>query len=289
MNTDNQYTDAGTADSGENRPEKKSVGQTLKRERVKKRLSIAHIAEDLKFNEEYIEALENSEFDKLPAPPYVRVYIKTLAGYLGLDSQKMLSQYAEETGSTFPDPREERHDTMTVRISDEKNNNHWIAVSVIIVLIGAFVYLLRNQTNTDTETSAPSYINTEDSLLPEDTGTVGDSLSGPSGAAETTVDSTPADTTDTDTQVQAPVQPDSLNLRLEITRDSTWMRVYADGRQVKNGFYRKGSMTITARDSFNLNVGKNGVVSYRLNGNILPVPAENALISKITGDTLETW
>ena len=66
------------------------VGDILRKERITRRITVETIAKDLKLNVKYIKALEASEYEALPADPYVRVYLRSLAKYLSLDSEEIL-------------------------------------------------------------------------------------------------------------------------------------------------------------------------------------------------------
>src|SRR5690349_14325837 len=46
-----------------------------------------------KVRSKYLRALEEEEFDVLPAPTYVRGFLRTYADYLGLDGQLYVDEY----------------------------------------------------------------------------------------------------------------------------------------------------------------------------------------------------
>jgi len=74
------------------------VGDILRKERITRRITVETIAKDLKLNVNYIKALESSEYELLPAEPYIRVYLKSLTKYLSLDSESILQQFHKERG-----------------------------------------------------------------------------------------------------------------------------------------------------------------------------------------------
>jgi cytoskeletal protein RodZ len=310
MNKDKSNNDtSATGDSGTT----ERVGDILKRERVKLRLSISHIADDLKFNKSYIEALEACDYDKLPAAPYVRVYLKTLAQYLSLDPKELLQKYSEETNQFFPDPKKERNDTISIRVSQDRKPNHWIPISVLILLIGAFIFVLNRTQPTPEEGEVSPYgerppqIHGEKPAAPEND-PAGEEGEETENAEESEPESSPMNE-DTesdpsedsgeseeesrdDEQAEAAGEEEEslpLSLNLEIREDSTWMQIYADGRRVKNGIYQTQSMDITARDSININMGNNSVVSYTLNSEPLNIPGTSVRITRITPDTVIQW
>lgn len=69
----------------------KSVGDLLKEKRTFHRLSLESLSEKTKIKIEYLEALENSEFEKLPGASFVRGYIKTYARIFRFDHQPLIA------------------------------------------------------------------------------------------------------------------------------------------------------------------------------------------------------
>lgn len=69
----------------------KQVGEMLKEEREKYRLTLDEVAKRTRIRAEYIQALEESRFQDLPAAPFVKGYIKTYAKLLGLTYQPLIA------------------------------------------------------------------------------------------------------------------------------------------------------------------------------------------------------
>lgn len=57
----------------------KTVGELLREERMNHALSIQELAKKTRIRVEYLEALEENQFDKLPAATFVKAYIKIYA------------------------------------------------------------------------------------------------------------------------------------------------------------------------------------------------------------------
>ncbi len=70
-----------------------TIGQTLKAEREKQKLTIAEVALTIKTKQLYVRAIEENRFDELIAPIYARGFIKLYAELLGLDPQPLLNLY----------------------------------------------------------------------------------------------------------------------------------------------------------------------------------------------------
>jgi len=76
-----------------------SPGALLKREREKRGLSYAEVSQQTRLRAHLLVAIENEEWDLLPAPTLVKGFIRSYARVLGLDEERILELYREETGS----------------------------------------------------------------------------------------------------------------------------------------------------------------------------------------------
>ena len=86
-----------------NGPRDTRVGDILKQEREKRRISVDAVARTLKLNAKYIEALEANRYDQLPGDTYIRVYLRSLSRFLSLDSEEIFQRFFQERGLTGAD------------------------------------------------------------------------------------------------------------------------------------------------------------------------------------------
>lgn len=70
-----------------------NLGQHLKNIREEKKIPVAQVAQELKTSMDIIQAIEANEYDVLPAPIYVKGYLRSYANYLGLDSDAIVDLY----------------------------------------------------------------------------------------------------------------------------------------------------------------------------------------------------
>ena len=73
------------------------VGGMLHDARLKKGLKIEAIAKELYIRPAYLEAIESSNYDEIPEPPYGVGFIRTYAEFLGLNSARVVQLFKEET------------------------------------------------------------------------------------------------------------------------------------------------------------------------------------------------
>ena len=66
-----------------------SIGETLRRERLRRGLNLDQIAQATKIGTRLLEAMEANEFDKLPGGVFTRSFIRQYAHALGLDDDAL--------------------------------------------------------------------------------------------------------------------------------------------------------------------------------------------------------
>ena len=76
-----------------------SLGALLRKEREKKGFNYAQISQQTRMRPHFVEAIENEDWDLLPAPTLVKGFIKSYARVLSLDEERLLDLYREETGA----------------------------------------------------------------------------------------------------------------------------------------------------------------------------------------------
>jgi cytoskeleton protein RodZ len=72
---------------------KGGFGQRLKREREMREVSLDELTKSTRISQRFLEALENEEWSKLPGGVFGRGFVRTIAGYLGLDEEELLGEY----------------------------------------------------------------------------------------------------------------------------------------------------------------------------------------------------
>ena len=122
------------------------IGNTLREARVRRNISLQQAEEDTKIRVKYIQAMENEDFDVLPAGTYVKGFMRTYAEYLELDYQVLLDEYNERFGSG----EHREHIIHQQRSSREvkadaprrKSQTNYLLVAIIAVIIVAVLAYL---------------------------------------------------------------------------------------------------------------------------------------------------
>jgi cytoskeletal protein RodZ len=75
-----------------------SFGETLRRERELRQISLREIAEATKINLRYLDALERDDFRHLPGGVFNKGFVRAYAQFIGIDAESMVTAYLEEDG-----------------------------------------------------------------------------------------------------------------------------------------------------------------------------------------------
>jgi cytoskeleton protein RodZ len=88
---------------------KGTFGERLKRERELREVTLTEIASATRISPRFLEALENENWGQLPGGVFGRGFVRTIARYLGLSEEDLLSEYdlARVEGADSPSPRPE--------------------------------------------------------------------------------------------------------------------------------------------------------------------------------------
>jgi cytoskeleton protein RodZ len=115
------------------------IGNSLREARLRQQLQFSVLEERTKVRPKYLRALEDEQFDLLPAPTYVKGFLKAYADALGLDGQLYVDEFnsrfvAGEEDAPF---RTQRHASSRAARRVER-----LAVLVALVAIGLVTAVL---------------------------------------------------------------------------------------------------------------------------------------------------
>ena len=112
---------------------KGTFGERLKRERELREVTIKEIASATRIAAKFLQALENEEWEKLPGGVFGRGFVRSVARYLGLSEENLLSDYDQARGeaSTPAQKPEERIPSPP----------KWIPAIAVVLLVAVVVGL----------------------------------------------------------------------------------------------------------------------------------------------------
>jgi cytoskeletal protein RodZ len=302
-----EENEAGWQAKEETGPER--VGDVLRRERIARRIALETIAKDLKLNVQYVRSLEANDYNNLPADPYIRVYLRSLAKYLLLDPEVVLKKFYDDRGIHDENFRKGSDTQIVITMAKtpgKKEVKPWMIIVGVIVVLGIVSFFANRKTGMPgAQGNAPHAIPSAAPVRPDSakptvhkaapTDATEDSLIGKMVRHDTAVAApapvaapATATTAAPDTGVPAAIAVDSismgrgiLSLEIKAKKDSVWLQIFSDGVSWKNWLKENQTKRCVARDSFNVCVGNNSLLAYTFNGKTFRIEARDVAIFKI--------
>ncbi len=133
----------------ENIPQEEiSIGDLLRTEREKKGISKSRLAEDIKVREHVIDAIENEEWDKLPARVFIKGFIRSYTISIGYDTKKALRLFDKNAPSRGEDS------PVPLTGGRKKSRVMFYAVPILIILaVAVYLFTARDKVENGIETS----------------------------------------------------------------------------------------------------------------------------------------
>ncbi len=258
---------------GEMEPQKESgIGAILKAEREKSGLSHDQVAQITKLRRHYIEALENEEWDNLPAPVFIKGFIRSYAQALGLDETKIFDLYKKigPVGEAPPTP--------LVEPKKSKKRRVVIIISLLVAVAAIISLWIGYSDRTPSSQNREILLETQKQTTKKEQPAASRSTEQES-VKEQKVTSTyteqPTDLKEGDKVEKAtfpqneslPTQSTDWLVLKGVVKSKTWMRIYIDDQEPKEYIFEPGSMPQwKAREGFDILIGNAAGIEFDFNG-----------------------
>jgi cytoskeleton protein RodZ len=141
-----------------------SIGEFFKQVRETKGLTIDEVASKTRIRTDFVKALEEGNFAKLPDQVFARGFVRSYARSLGLDEDDAIQRFTQSSGAYY-DKQGER-ERLKVRQAEEdrkrKANRKAVAIAIGIAILTLIFLLSREQssllvrrTSSDSPASTP--------------------------------------------------------------------------------------------------------------------------------------
>ncbi|HEV8338399.1 MAG TPA: RodZ domain-containing protein [bacterium] len=236
------------------------LGESLRRAREARGLSLAQAERLTKIRAVYLDALEEERFATLPPRPYAKGFVRIYAAALGLDPGALLDAFDAHLPAVAPTPLSQAAEipleppAPPSRLRRLVTMALWILIPVVIALAVVLYVNVRDFVRTgpraaSSPSPAPAPASPPPSVLP---GAVPLPAASPSPAA------TPVP--------PAPQAVEGIAVALAVTEES-WLRVTVDGRRIFQGLMYPGdTATWTAQRELEVRIGNAGGVTLIVNG-----------------------
>lgn len=243
------------------------IGDILRKEREKQRMTIEDIENGTSIRASYIEAIEKGEYDKMPGRVYAKGFIKNYANFLKLNGDEIVKQFVAEV-SPAVEPVEIEVDKddgkktafsvsgKRIGISEEgfsignylSANAILAAIIAVVVVVGGIFYYTKDSGTEVAKTDVKT----------QETKPVAQTPAAPAQPA-------PAPAAHQVAAAPAP-QVDGVNVQATFS-DDCWMLVTVDGAVVYEGVINAGQvMDWKGNDNVNFRIGNAGAVDFVMNG-----------------------
>lgn len=135
-----------------------AIGQSLKEARTRMGMEVAEAEDRTKIRAKYIRALENEDWEILPAPAYIRGFLRTYGQILGLDGEMLADRYRRFHETQVSGPISHSEPVLTERRRGPSGNGGGPSRGLLIGLVAAaivVVLLILGLTGGGDESSGP--------------------------------------------------------------------------------------------------------------------------------------
>ena len=224
------------------------IGISLREARLRQHLELPEVEQATKIRGKYLRALEEEQFEVLPATTYVTGFLRAYADYLGLDGQL----YVDEFNSRYIAGEEETplraRRTSTVNTQRRVESNTILFALVAIGIVTALALAAAKFGGSKPQNTPLS--------------------AAPNAAAK-----------------HKAVRPTVANVVLTAKRGSAWLMVHArsaSGPQLFQGVLEQGKSLPVSGKRLWINVDKPENLTVRLNGKLKPIPTGKPMVFLVT-------
>jgi cytoskeleton protein RodZ len=267
-----------------------SVGETLRRERLRKDMSLEQISRETKISARLLEAIEKDQFDLLPGGVFAKSFVRQYARFLGLDEEELASEVEKAMhpagdlpsfASAAPEPAFKVPRVVEWEGAGRSNSSVLpaLALVVAVMLVCSAVYAWWQRSRRPAPApppiaaaqKAPAAIPKPAEPTPAPVTEV--AASKPETATQTDAPPsapTPEAPAPEAAAAPAPVESDNPAATLHVSltaEDDVWVRVWADGKVVVDGVLKPNVVrTIAAVDNLRIRTGNAGSLQVTVNG-----------------------
>lgn len=222
--------------------------EILKKKREESGKDLKEIAHTLKIRADYLKAIEDEEFEKLPVAVYAKGYIRDYAKFLKIDPEVILKAYILKTSPPVP----EKTPPVADAVKTKKPAIKYLVVTAIFLAI-AVVYILSSLDSTPEKPTVAPPEKPVPTVQPLETV---QPVQEKEKEAEVAVK-------DKKTETVSKKEPAAITGKehtLEISAtDTAWLLVKIDNTEVKDMLLNQGESTrLSAKQGFSLKIGNAG-------------------------------
>ena len=254
-----------------------SVGETLRRERLRKELGLEQISRETKISARLLDAIEREQFDLLPGGVFAKSFVRQYARFLGLDEEELAAELeksinpAPELPSLGGSSTEHAFRIPPVEWGGGGRSNSSplpaLALVVTVMLVCAVVYAWWSRRPAASAQPAVTAQKTAALQNPAPNATPAPSVPIASTPASPSAEALAA-TPETNPAAAQGGNPDAaLHVSLTAASDTCWVQAWADGKSVMIATLRPDLVkTVDASGAVRIRTGNAGDLQLTVNG-----------------------
>ncbi len=125
------------------------IGRLLKEARLSQGRTLAEISQVLCIRKVYLEAIEESNYNEIPEFPYGVGFIRSYAGYLGMDGNEIVQLYKDEAESNLR--KDNDYFVMEPQVEATVPSKKYLMISLLALAAVYFAWVSFNNKDTDME------------------------------------------------------------------------------------------------------------------------------------------
>jgi cytoskeleton protein RodZ len=266
-----------------------SVGETLRRERLKRNLDLEQISRELKISGRMLEAIESDHYDRLPGSVFAKAFVRQYARLLGLDEDELGNQVQRAieppvlqigepsrpavTAASLP--KMEDWQSPGERRFEMSGSLPAAALVVVVMLICSVVYAWMQRPRTSTTAQATRHAPAQTSPAPLSSSAVttpptvtarSPAANAPEPGATAPQATQPSAPKTTEAQTGVPPTPGPVHVEI-VAEEATWLSAKVDGKVAFSGTMDASAhRALDGEKDVVLRLGNAGGVSIQLNG-----------------------
>ena len=239
------------------------AGEVFKKRREELGIDIKEASEILRIGSEYLSAIENDSFDRLPVAVYTIGYIRCYAKYLDVDAGPVIASFTSHLSSPKPST------IIPVASSMRKVPAYTYVALAFLAGLLIFVGYLYTSNNRASDQSAENIRISPTEKKPVQTAP----LNAGALSIKTSKDNDALESGLT-LAGQAPYDKKEHNLII-IANDTAWVQIRYENGKLEEALLRSGmSKDWSFSDTATLKLGNAGGITLKLDGNDLGVPGK---------------
>jgi cytoskeleton protein RodZ len=126
-----------------------SIGDFFKQVRETKGLTVDEVASKTRIRADFVKALEEGNFAKLPDQVFARGFVRSYARSLGLDEEDAIHRFIQSAGAFYE--KQDERERLKVRQAEEERkrqaNRKAVAIAIGIAILTLIILLSREQSS----------------------------------------------------------------------------------------------------------------------------------------------